>query len=518
MLRKIAYFVVGCSLTVAFAACNSSSYEGDVVIPDAAMCTQFSFRASSGKTAADTVFFTIDQLGQRIFNADSLPMGTDISQLVPQVTTRGASIVEFHVTRPVKGDTVYNYLEHSDEAIDFGAERVRLRIVSLDGMATCVYDVRVNVHTVRTDTLVWKRLERGSLPSSFHIVTEQHTAQTASQIFCLTRYGQQYCMARAEEPMSTWIYTTPGFDFTPDMNSLTGTKDCLYILDNTGVLHRSADNGVTWTSTGRRMTYIYGAYGDRLIGSLLDGGVWRHVEYPGTGETAITDSGFPVSGTSQALCRSFEMSDDMQMVVTGGRLADGTLTNQTWAFDGTSWARISRHSPIGHAAESMTLVPYFTVKTDTLSLVTTKQSVLMAMNGRLSDGSMNDTVYVSRDFGMNWTKADSLYQPARQMPLRYLAQGFVYNYTTTDADTKPAKAAARAASRTGWVTLFDSERPLFPWHANTIAGDCKPLATTPISQWQVPYIFLFGGVGEAGQTYNTLFRGVITYLTFKPLQ
>lgn len=500
---------------MAFVACNSSSSDDNVIIPGAAVCTQFSFQASESNSATDTVFFTIDQLGQRIFNADSLPVGTDISALVPSVTTRGASIIEFLVTRAGLGDTVYNYIEHSDEAVDFSAERVRLRIVSLDGQATCVYDINVNVHTVRADTLVWHRLERGSLPSTFSVVSEQHATQTASQIYCLTRYDNQYCMARADEPSSVWSYATPNFGFTPDINTLTGTKDRLYILDNEGLLHVSADNGVTWTSTGRRWSYIYGGYGDRLIGSRLENGTWRQVEYPATTETVVSDPGFPVCNTSQAICRSFEMSDDMQMLVTGGRLADGTLTNQTWAYDGSSWARISRRNPMGHAVENMTMIPYYTVRTDTLSWLTTKQSVLMAMNGRLSDGSMNDTVYVSRDFGMNWTKADSLYQPARQMPGRQLAQGFVYNHTATDAGAD--KIAARSTAGGNWVTLFSSELPLFRWSADS--GDAAmSRATKPITEWQVPYIYLFGGVNASGQTYNTLYRGVITYLTFKPLQ
>ena len=49
-------------------------------------------------------------------------------------------------------------------------------------------------------------------------------------------------------------------------------------------------------------------------------------------------------------------------------------------------------------------------------------------------------------------------------------------------------------------------------------GGIQTLATKPITEWNVPYIYMFGGVNAEGQTLNTLYRGVINQLRFKPLQ
>lgn len=474
------------------------------------MVTSFGFRSGGGINNIDTIFFTIDQTGLRIFNADSMPVGTRLDNLVPKVTTRGASAIEFHVTRTGKPDTIYNYLDDGMDSIDFSRNDVVLRIVSLDGQATSQYKIRLNVHTVKGDTLVWQRLDRNTLPSRFTAVNEQHTAMTADYYYCLTRYQNDYCLARTDNPGETWSYITPVFGFTPDMDTFNATKDKLYILDTTGNLYESADDGATWTRTGRKWNYIYGGYGDRLIGSLQRNGAWLHVEYPASTESPMS-ADFPVCNTSQSVCRSFEMSTSMQMVITGGRLADNTLTEATWSFDGTQWARINRTNAIGHGVENMVLVPYFSVRTDTASWVTTSKSVLMAMFGNEADGTLNDTIYVSADFGMNWTKAASNMQTPKAIPARTMAQGFVYyDKLYVKGGSKVRRTAGWSPLENGgWATVFDADVARVPSPMLKI--------TKPVTDWECPYLYLFGGKNRDGLTYNSLYRGVIVSFEFVPI-
>lgn len=509
MFRKIAILLTGVSLTAGFVACNSSSGSTEIYLPGTAQVTDFSFSDCPALSNMDTVFFTIDQLGHRIFNADSMPVGTKLTRLVPRVTSSGASIIEFIVPREGKEDTTYNYLTSPTDSIDFSSNKVRLRIVSLDGQASNLYEINVNVHTVKGDTLVWQRLERSSLPTQFVAVNEQHTTATDKGHYCLTRYEGNYCIAFAENPAGQWSYVTPNFGFTPDIDSFTGSADALYILDKSGNLYASKDEGATWTATGRQWTYIYGAYGSRLLGSHLSGGTWTMVQYPGT-ETSEIAANFPVRNTSQTINRSFEMSDEMQMILVGGRLADGSLSNDVWSYDGNAWACLSTRSKFPRRLENLTLVPYFTIRTSLLSWTTTRYSVLMAMNGNSEDGTINDTIYVSRNFGMNWMKADSMFQAGERLPLRTRAQAFAYNETMTDQGVKTMSAGRR------WKTLYSSELPLVEWMDAT--GRLTPYATKPVTEWECPYLYLFGGVNAQGQTLNTLYRGVITYFQFKPLQ
>jgi hypothetical protein len=41
--------------------------------------------------------------------------------------------------------------------------------------------------------------------------------------------------------------------------------------------------------------------------------------------------------------------------------------------------------------------------------------------------------------------------------------------------------------------------------------------TEAITEWECPYIYLFGGVDANGTLFDTIWRGVINRYTFKPL-
>ena len=70
----------------------------------------------------------------------------------------------------------------------------------------------------------------------------------------------------------------------------------------------------------------------------------------------------------------------------------------------------------------------------------------------------------------------------------------------------------------GWKSIGQPR-----WTALKLSGLTAPdngmmYASKPIDEWDCPYIYLFGGKDSHGQTYNTLYRGVIEWFRFKPLQ
>lgn len=485
MRKKFAWVAAALTVSTAFVACNSTGSNEPVTLESSAMVT--SFKLGQNLTilpGMDSVYFTIDQRGRQIFNADSLPKGTRINKLVPVVVTNGASIVEMHVPRAGKPDSIYNLLENKEDSIDFSSGNVKLRIVSLDKQTTTIYNVKVNVHRVATDTLIWQRLEQGSLPSRFSVPTQQHTTCSGDNYYCLTRLQNEYCLARTNDPAGAWQYTDPQFGFTPNINSLTATDDALYMLDTDGGLHRSADQGATWTATGQQWNWILGAYGTRLLGTARQSGKWMHVSYP-DGVAQATDPAFPVTGASQTVSYTYPMATSPLLMLVGGRNADGALSNAAWGYDGNTWARTSI-TPLPYALENMALVPFFVSKVNKASWVATRESVMMAMGGTDAQGRLNDTIYITHDMGMNWERADSLMQSTKAFPARTRMQAFCHTSVI-----KGAKAAA-------W-------RPVLR-------------ITQPVTQWDCPYVYLFGGENAQGQTYNTVYRGTITRFALKPVE
>lgn len=514
-LKKIAFaLLVATALTASVVSCNSSA-EYYYTLPSSATVRSFSL-AENDKILPnlDSVFFSIDLVNCEIYNADSLPFGTKVTGLQPVITTESASVVELTVTDKNGEAKTINYLENTTDTIDF-TNPVAMRVVSFDGAVERNYTIRVNVHTIPVDTLVWTRIESGNLPTVFNAVNKQHTSMSPDgTYYCLTMYQNQYALAYTDNPGEAWNVSriNPGFEV--DVNSLTATTDALYLLDNSGKLYKSEDLGQSWSDTGTTASFLIGAYGNRLLATLQTAGSWSIVEYP-AGKTWNAPTAFPVLNTSNSTSVTFEMSTAPQMFVTGGRKADGTLSADTWGFDGSQWVNVTRRSlPV--KLENLALVPYFNLQADTTSWrVSVPQSVLLAIGGNRADGTLNDSVYMSADFGMNWYTAPSHLQiPTSVIPLRTRAQAY------------PFVAKAYASPKTKRMATQNAEHSVFTMRWNetgfNLPYETAPhkasRATAPITEWDVPYIYLFGGENQQGVTYNTIYRGVITAFTQLPLQ
>lgn len=514
VLKKLLLGVSFVAGTLAlFTACNSKA---DILytLPSSATVSSFSL-SNNDKILPnlDSVFFSIDLYSCEIFNADSLPYGTKVNKLVPVILTNSASVVELIVPAndSIEEQTI-NYLENTKDSIDF-TNPVKLRVVSYDGANERNYTIRVNVHTVPTDTLVWKRLEKGTLPTVFNAVNRQHTAMSPSgKFYCMTSYQNEYAIAVTTNPAESWQSAKINIPFTPDINSLTATNDELFILDVNGKMYSSADNGLSWNDSGTVFEHLIGPYGNSLLATQKVSGNWNIAAYP-SGDLVPAPAGFPVTNTSNSVCVSFEMSVSPQLFITGGRTADGSLSGDTWGFDGKNWANVSR-TPIPEKIENLALVPYFDIVPDTVSWKVAKRStVLLAMCGNISKGTPNDTVYISYDFGLRWKKApESLQIPASVVPARTMAQAYPHTAIMTDGAKR-----ARSLETSSFERIFTDWKPTgYVWPGAKDIVNSR--ASVPVEEWDVPYIYLFGGENAQGVTFNTVYRGVITAFTFKPLQ
>lgn len=508
-IKNITSALIVClGFSFAITACNSSE-EYLTTLPSSATIRSFSLAENKDILPnLDSVFFSIDLNTLEIFNADSLPYGTKITSLQPVILTESASYIEVLYTDSQGEEHSFNYLENTTDTVNF-SQPVKVRVVSYDGMNECKYTVRVNVHNVPVDTMVWSRLENGTLPTVFNAVNEQHTSMASDGIYyCMTSYQNEYAVAYSSDPSGNWngAKVVNGADF--DLNSFTAAPDALYILDKNGVLFVSKNKGLDWEKSEVMAKSLLGVYAGRLLATTQTGNVWRIIEYP-SGLSVAAPAAFPVLNTSTAVNVSFEMSVAPQMLITGGRKADGTLTGDTWGFDGNTWINVSKR-PLPEKLENLALVPYFDLVPDTISWkVSPATTVLLAMTGNRADGTPNDTVYMTRDFGMTWHKADVNMQiPTSIIPSRTKAQAFPY---TGIIQEKPANIKIGfSVISTSW-----SETGFGRQYAKLFKGS---RASDPITEWDVPYIYLFGGVNSQGATYNTVFRGVITAFTQKPLQ
>lgn len=474
MSRLSAFCMIICGLAAGFTSCNSSGETLEYDVPSSALVKSFSLSEDDKVLDnLDNVFFSIDLANGRIFNADSMPYGTKITRLVPVITTGGASSVELVVPRPNKSDTTYNYLTNSTDSIDFSNGPVTLKVLSIDESVTMSYSISVNVHKVKSDSLAWGSVAYTALPTSLTNVTEQHSLKFKGQAYCLTTDGTDFCMSSCENPADkAWENKTVTFEFDPDVSSLRASSDALYILDKEGNLYKSDDLGLNWTATGFNFEYLIGGYGDHVVGTVHKNGKWVIVNTDGSEFDA--PEGFPVLGTSIPVEYTFPMSASRQLTVVGGLTADQTLSVHSWGYDGTSWARLS-NTGLPEGLEGVTVSPYFTFE-ENQYWVATKESIFVLIGGRNSSGKCNSTTYISYNYGMTWQKAPDLMQLPSDVPALYGAQTLVIT--------------SRLGSR----------------------------ASTAITSWECPYIYMFGGYKGDGSLSCNVWRGVVNRLMFKPLQ
>lgn len=472
------YLIVALISTIIASACNEKSDDPVTVTETYAntAITSFSLQKDDSVLAhLDSVFFSIDLVGARIFNADSLPKGTDVSRLLVSVGTSSAKSCNLTFRIPnTSRDTTINIIDSPNDSINFANGPVLMEVTSYDGMAKRTYEVKVNVHQSIPDTLKWDNFEGRPLPSTLSGVKYQKTVLFNGKAYCFTSDGVAASLSTTTTPFeeSSWVKNATTLPSGTIVNSIEATTEAFYLINADHDLYTSPD-GFTWTSTGVKMDHIYGGFGSKLIGARQDADGWKQVTYPAS-EEKLLPSGCPIEGTSNLVAYETKWSSSPMAITLGGRKADGTLTGEAWVFDGNSWNQLSTTGLNG--IEGVTVFPYMTIRTNSTNWKVSERSALIALGGKNGSDNATKVVYVSYDFGITWAIADDYLQLPEEIKPFYGAQ----------------------------TLIFDTTLPV-------------SRVSKPIEEWVCPFIYLFGGYSSNGTLINGLQRGVINRYTFKPV-
>lgn len=484
------------SLSGMVTSCNEktdSSLTDSYIPSSTAAVTAFSIKAKASANI-DSTFFSIDLNRRVIFNADSLPVGADVTKLVPSITyTSSASAVTLTVTSGGEV-TEHDYLTSPSDSIDF-TNPVILSITAEDQTTVRDYTIKVNIHTTEPDSLVWDQLAVTPLPSRTSAPAAQKTVKYLDTTYSLIRESDNsYSLAVARDVLTgDWETKTLTLDFQPDLNTLRALPANLCILDEAGMLHVSQD-GLNWTNTGLVWTNIIGAYGDVLLGMRDDNGVLKHTSWPATYSETPVKADFPVEGYSDFVQFSNRWTTLPIGFMTGGRLADGSITEKTWGFDGDNWEMLSEKMVPKLVGAS--IVPYYAYRKTSSSYVQTEFSVWMLIGGQLESGSNNRVIYVSYDNGVNWYAADTQMQLPDYFPALYNLNAIMVEW--------PKQASLEG----NWSTR--SNPAGMPMAKISYKVDNYEV------YWDCPYIYIFGGITDAGSLNNEIWRGVLNRLSFIP--
>ena len=346
MKNKVLLLIAGCCAWLLSSCLNS---DDEVVAPYYPNCQIVSFSLSSDSLSMlSSVKFTIDQINGQIFNADSLPYGTEMKYKVTgTISYVNSSVVNgMEVFQLATGDTV---LWNGSDSLDF-SQPIIFKVNAYDGMTNKVYRAWINIHQVQPDSMVWSM--DGPLPVPAAVKSQKTLLRNQSEDTYIYMYVQTaaagYQLFRSSTGTLAW--SEVGLSGLPAsgllLKQITELEGRLYVAAETGELYSSSD-GATWQQVAEapQIKALYGVVGsgDKQTPALLavvetaEGlqfasmtarQVWT------MGEAVPAE--FPVSGFATA--NYFAMHFDYLLAV-GGRSADQTLLNSTWGTrDGLNWA------------------------------------------------------------------------------------------------------------------------------------------------------------------------------------
>ena len=85
-------------------------------------------------------------------------------------------------------------------------------------------------------------------------------------------------------------------------------------------------------------------------------------------------------------------------------------------------------------------------------------------------------------------------------------------------DVIPPFANAQAIVRDNTLTSRASSADMMWNELTMLRHNPFSRAVAPVTSWECPFIYLYGGVDDAGTLYPTVWRGTINQLTFKPIE
>ncbi len=289
-MRKTLYIIWGL-LTVPFlfTAClnddsTETEYASDALISSFSINdinTNVASKTSSGDdttlvvslTGSDYAF-TINQNENKIYNVDSLPVGTDITKVSLSISAVGLGIAY----EKNEQDTVWS----TSDSLDF-TNPVKFKVYAYDGTIR-TYTAQINVHKQDPDSLQWEKLEGTNLQVTSSNGRNRALTLNDKIYLFLSDYNTGEIQVTSTEITDGKNWTTPtaiSLDLA-DYRSFITFKDKMYVTDM--IYLYSSTDGVNWekvdSDTAIKNTFAASSNqlfaisnGERLVTST-DGLTW----------------------------------------------------------------------------------------------------------------------------------------------------------------------------------------------------------------------------------------------------
>ncbi len=279
---------------------------------------------------------TIDQVNNRIFNADSMAYGSDLSKVTSSVYGTGTIGYRY------LDDPDYYYLWSSKDSIDF-TRKLQFVVMSTDGTYGRTYDIQVNVRKVFPDSLLWA----GPDTAGFPILSGISAAVRNDSVFCFgtdTTGIPSVTVSNADGSSWNGLSGLSGLAADGWSHRVTVFNGNFYTVGN-GTLYGSSD-AVNWSPvrTGIR-NVVVSAYGDGPLWAVSqDSNIIKTEDLSEWTVVQRIPEGFPDSA-SVILTYPLATNASLSRSVLVGVTKD-TLYSTVWTMltGDTVWTQVDRPS------------------------------------------------------------------------------------------------------------------------------------------------------------------------------
>lgn len=367
------YVMLGALLTLT--SCLGSSDEETVVYSDMAI-TAITLgtinkytETTSSSTGNDTLIktamtgsafsMTIDQLGNRIYNQDLLPLGSDLKHvLISSISTKNNGIVTI---KSPTSDSIRIY--SASDSIDLSFPRV-FRVFSSDLQGHRDYTLELKINENSNLSFEWK-----------NVVTRADLAGWTDKH--LVAFGDSVCLADRQ---------------------VVSNKDSFFRLNGTSI--EQSNDMINWAVMGSdNLKQLLGMGTKGLFALSNDGQVKRSDDNGATWQVETLDDAASLLPVSDVAMTSFEYTpiDSADFLLMVGTDANGMMQ---------IWRKISQY---GGPTKGGKWVYMPIDQTNTFVLPQLKQLSMTYYNGRILVLGHDKVIYESRDQGITW-RASTTYK------------------------------------------------------------------------------------------------------------
>lgn len=341
----------------------------------------------------------IDQLDNRIYNADSLPVGTDVSKVTfTTFNVRNSVCIESLTSG---ADTLFALTDSTD----FSQPR-RLNVYSEDMQSKRTYTMELRVHREEADTFAWQRVAGGPLTPVAGFV-KNRTICVGRSLYVFGQEADGSCQllfTPTDAPsFASAVHIDTDSGAPLDVRSVQHFGDSFYALAE-GRVVTSADGSGTWTDAGCTLRFdaLAAASGDSLY-ALQEGRLYASANGRDWQEClADTPDLLPETDLAAATQPARSVPGMTTTVLVGLRGGEPVV----WRHDTDTRGDFSY--PWLHLPQTAELASLRCPTLQQYCMATYDDAMLLC--GIPADGT-EPQLYVSRDYGRTW-QSGSLHHPS----------------------------------------------------------------------------------------------------------